>query len=217
VGLALAVSASAANANWSEFPKFTLRAAAEDCATDATSGAKLCVRSGAVEGPCYVMPSDELKSSTLTYQFAMEPHAERVSLAAGGSWVLFSATYSGCGSGTLTRLSFLQYQDVGGAGKLIELLPYVAVTNSDEWTRWSEPGISAYPILVVAHAIWAKGETHFGSHHYTVEAWTFDPSADRYGRVLSYVTSRRYDGGDQGRVRVVGPERPEILRRLRAR
>jgi hypothetical protein len=215
LALALAIPASAAPLMWRAFPQFTVHSASADCDEVATSGARLCVRNGGIEAPCYVLRPHRLGGTT--YQFAMEPHAERVSLAAGDSWVLFSGTYSGCGSRTLTRLSMLRYQSAGETDKLIDLLPYVAVTNTDEWARWSEPVISAYPIIVVANAIWAGGEPDFGAHRYTIAVWLFNPAAGRYGRALKYVTATRYDGGDQGRVRVLGPERTEILRRLRSR
>jgi hypothetical protein len=215
LGLALAIPASAAPLMWSAFPQFTVHSASADCDEVAASGARLCVRNGVIEAPCYVLPPHRLGSTT--YQFAMEPHAERVSLAAGDSWVLFSGTYSGCGSGTLTRLSMLRYQSAGETGKVIELLPFVAVTNTDQWARWIDPPVSVYPIIVVANAIGAAGEPHFAAHRYTIAVWLFDPAAGRYGKAVKYVTAKRYDGGDQGRVRVIEPERPEILRRLAAR
>jgi hypothetical protein len=216
VELALAIPASAAApVMWAPFPQFAVHAASEDCDEVATSGARLCVRNGGIEAPCYVLPPHRLGSTT--YQFAMEPHAERVPLAAGDSWVLFSATYSGCGRGRLTRLSMLRYQSAGETGKMFELLPYVAVTNTDQWARWIEPPVSAYPIIVVANAIGAAGEPRFAAHRYTIAVWLFDPAAGRYGKAVKYVTAQRYDGGDQGRARVIEPERPEILRRLAAR
>jgi hypothetical protein len=140
-----------------------------------------------------------------------------LSLTGGGSWVFFSSTFSGGGSGTLESLAVLRFDGSLETGKIVNLLPFVGVTNVSDRAMWTIPSASAYPILVRADFIWSDGETHFGLHFYTVEAWCFDPKADRYTKTFSYRTSKRYDGGDNKPVRVLEPERVEILRRLEAK
>jgi hypothetical protein len=95
-------------------------------------------------------------------------------MVGGGSWVFFSATFSAGGSGTLTRLAILEYQSgEGKSGALVNLLPYVGLTNVSQHALWTVPNASPYPLLIVADFIWGSGETHFPPHHYAVEAWRF--------------------------------------------
>jgi hypothetical protein len=122
----------------------------------------------------------------------------------------------GGGSGTLERLAVLHYES-NRSGKIVNLMPFVAVTNVSDRAMWTVPSASDYPILVKADFIWSEGEVHFGDHYYTVEAWRFDPRADQYTKAFSYRRTRKYDGGDSAPVRVLAPERQEILRRLETR
>jgi hypothetical protein len=131
--------------------------------------------------------------------------------------ILLSLVFRG-GSGTLTRLAILRYQSgEGNSGALVNLLPYIGVTNVNEHAMWEIPSISPYPVLVYADFIWSSGEAHFTPHRYTIEAWRFDKRTDRYRKVASYRTSKKYEGGDSGPVSVLGSERAEILRRLSTR
>jgi hypothetical protein len=152
----------------------------------------------------------------VTYEFGLNPRSERLSLPGGRSWVFFLSTFSGGGSGTLERLAVLRYERDGG-GKIVNLMPFVAVTNVSDRAMWTVPSASEYPILVKADFIWGEGEVHFGEHYYTVEAWRFDPGVGQYAKAFSYRTTRKYDGGDSAPVRVLAPERQEILRRLETR
>jgi hypothetical protein len=119
---------------------------------------------------------------------------------------------------SLTRLAILRYQSgEGKGGILINLLPYIGVTNVSEHATWTIPSVSPYPVLVDADFIWDSRETHFAPHHYTVEAWRFDTATDRYKKAISYRTLKNYEGGDSRSVSVLGPERAEISRRLSTR
>ena len=79
---------------------------------------------------------------------------------------------------------------------------------------WSLPAVSPYPVLLHADFIWGTGESHFEPHYFRVEAYRYDPALDRYTKVFTYQTAHKYDGGDARRVRVLVPERAEILRRM---
>jgi len=191
------------------FPHFSQKGGQLDAEGFPTSGATLCV----LNRPdlCFEMPSKQ-EDKDLTYEFGLEPHSERLPLADGGSWVFFTATFSGGGSSTLTRFAVLRYKS---DGKIENLLPWVGVTNVSQYAMWNLPEVSYYPILVLADFVWEKGESHFDSpHFYNVSAWIFDPKINHYSKVFEYRTAQKYSGGDDVRIRVLGPERQEIIRRL---
>lgn len=178
------------------------------------SGAKLCLLSSS--DTCFTMPSHAVSENDMKYpfQFGLEPKSERLSLANGGSLIFFTGTFSGGGSGLLERLALLRF---GYDGKITDLLPYITVTDQSDRAMWQLPAISSYPILVTADFLWDMdaGETHFAHHFYQVRAYHYDPKLDRYVEAFSYKTSRKYAGEDDAdRIRVLAPERAEILRRL---
>src|SRR5271168_4657672 len=176
--LALAIAAIVQNtlpASSQLFPRYTQTEGQLDSYGLPISGARLCVLGK--PDICFQMPSHILEGSgKVIYEFGLDPHSERLSLPKGESWIFFTATFSGGGSGTLERLAVLHYDN----GKIVNLLPYVAVTNLSQRVMWSVPSVSPYPVLVDADFIWDKGETHFDPHFYTVEAWRYDPSAGQY-------------------------------------
>lgn len=187
------------------FPGYKISAGKVDGDGLPTSGAKLCLL--AKPDRCFQMHAETASGN----QFGLEPHAQRLPLPGGGSWVYFTAMFSGGGSGTLTQLAVLRFDP---SGEIVDLLPYVAATNVSEHAMWTVPKASSYPILVHADFIWGDGETHFDRHFYTVEAWRFDPKLDRYVKAFSYQTSKKYGGGDVQPVTVLQPEREEIIKRL---
>lgn len=195
------------------FPRFALSEGKLDQYGLPVSGAKLCLL--ARRDICHTMPSNDASASgQVTYEFGLDPRSERLPLVSGGSWVFFSAQFSGGGSGTLDRLAVLRYEPNAQGGKIVDLLPFAGVTNISDRAMWTLPVVSPYPILVVADFIWGDGETHFARHFYDVRAWRFDPNTDRYVEAFSYRTGKKYGGGDVAPVRVLALERPEILRRL---
>jgi hypothetical protein len=209
----LALGQSPAAGKTEPFPRFTLKEGKLDADGLPQSGASLCLLGKT--GICYQMPSETYpESPNVTYEFGLEPQSERLPLAKGGSWVFFSAIFSGGGSGTLTRLAVLRYVSNGPNGRIENLMPWVGATNVSESAMWTLPDLSNYPVLVRADFIWGDGEVHFASHFYKVEAWKFDPGPDRYAKAFTYTTSRKYNGGDHSPIRVLGPERAEIIRRL---
>lgn len=128
---------------------------------------------------------------------------------------MFSAMFSGGGSGTLTRFAILRMDGT----HISNLLPNVALTNNSDNAVWNEPDLSPFPLFVDADYIWnfKAGETHFSKHFFAVEVWRFDPSKDHYVRALTYKTAKRYNGLDAAdTINVITPERSEILRRLKS-
>jgi hypothetical protein len=176
------------------------------------SGARLCV--APKFSPCFVMPSMSPKGSKPGfYQFGLTPQWKLLHAPPGETLLLFSATFSGGGSGTLTRYAILRED----GGKITNLLPDVVLTNASEEAIWKDPKLSAYPIFVTADFDWDMdaGETHFSQHRYFVRVWRFDQKRDLYAEAIAYRTSRKYDSlDDADTINVISPERPEILRRL---
>jgi hypothetical protein len=212
-GLALGQSASAPASQ--AFPPFTQSQGNLDADGLPTSGAKLCV--AAKPTLCYQMPSETYPGSTVAWEFGLQPLSQRLTVPGGGSWIFFSAMFSAGGSGTLTRLAVLRYQGDGNAAKIVNLMPFVGATNVSEFAMWTVPTASAYPILVHADFVWGDGEAHFDPHLYTVEAWKFDPGADHYVKAFQYQTSQKYAGGDSSPVRVLTPERDQIMSHLNSK
>ncbi|KVF51292.1 MULTISPECIES: hypothetical protein [Burkholderia] len=207
VGIAHVQAASGETA----FPRFTQSEGKLDADGLPLSGVKLCVLPD--RAPCFEMPPKLVPGSAKElYQFGLSPRSERLPIASGGSWVFFSGMFSGGGSGMLERVAVLR---VGANGKIENLMPIVTETEMADRAMWSVPQVSPYPLFVRADYVWGKGEDHFGKHVFDVDAWTFDPAANRYAKRFSYRTSKRYDRGE-GADHVLSAERPEILRRLAA-
>ena len=212
ISVAVVRSQTLPSSQVTEFPRFKLIQGRVDSDGLPISGARLCLLKPA--GHCYLMPSNTgYSSGAVVYNYGLDPRSERLSLKDGGSLVFFSAQFSGGGSGTLDSLAILRYDD---SGKIVNLLPFVGVTNQSERAMWSVPEASSLPILVTADFDWDMDrETHFAKHFYTVMAYRFDAQSGRYAEAFSYRTSKKYPGlDDVGQVHVLEPEREEILRRL---
>ena len=195
-----------------DFPRFKL-VPGEVRGDDPVSGAKLCTLRG--PGTCFrrepYRPTDE----KFIYEFARDPRSERIPLRGGGSLVFFSATYSAVEPLMFDRLALLRYE---GAGHLVNLLPYISVSFQGERAMWTLDDISPMPVLVMADLYWdfdAK-ETRWDDHRYFVEAYRYDAASGRYVFLFKYLAKKKYESGDSKPVRVLGPERDEIMRRLRA-
>lgn len=157
---------------------------------------------------CYEPPS------TKDYVFGLEPTQKQIGTWKGKPLILFTAMFSGCGSGTLTDFSLLTERD----GKLIDILPTVQLTNQSEFKFWSMPGHSPLPVFATADFVWDfdAGETHFSKHRYQIAVYVFDRATARYSERLRYPTVKRYAGlDDVSKIRVLDEEKPQVLRRLR--
>lgn len=154
------------------------------------------------------------RDTTAKLEFSFEPHAELVRIAPGRNGVLFRATASAGGSGSLTSLALLDFD----GEELRNLLPTIALTNQSQYAFWREPGISPAVLLVTADYVWGAGETHFAPHRYRVTVYGFREGVGRYRQLERYTTTRKYAGlDDVNEISVLGPERPAILVRLKAR
>ena len=178
-----------------------------------TAQARICL--GATgEERCYAPPNDIHPSDKGEYIFGLEPKAKAIGRVGGQELTLFTAMFSGCGSGTLTHFSLLTVRD----GEFVNLLPKVELTNQSEYRVWSFPHLSALPILVTADFAWDfdAGETHFAHHRYEISAYSFDPRTGRYQLKTSYQTTRKYAGlDDSDAIHVLEAERPTLLAKLR--
>ena len=98
-----------------------------------TTPARICL--GAVgEAHCYAPPTDKYgPSDKEEYIFGLEPNAKAAGRFHGQELTLFTAMFSGCGSGTLTHLSLLTVR----GGEFVNLLPKVELTNVSEYKLWT--------------------------------------------------------------------------------
>jgi hypothetical protein len=151
-------------------------------------------------------------ASTKDYTFGLEPKAEPAGKLDGQPLTLFSAMFSGGGSGTLTDYSLLTVR----GGELVNLLPTVQLTNQSEISLWNLPEVSALPVLVTADFIWDfdAGETHFSRHRYSIEAFVYDKETGKYVQRVEHSTAKKYPGLDEGVVSVLEKERARILAKL---
>ena len=133
------------------FPRFTVHAGQADKDGNPTTGARLCVLPG--DAPCFTLPAHTAAGDgKVTYQFGLEPRAERETMLDGGALVFFSGTFSAGGSGSLDELAILSFE--AKKHTLTNLLPYVALTNVSDRAMWKLPDASPYPVLVTADFIW---------------------------------------------------------------
>lgn len=177
-----------------------------------TTPARICPGTSGAEH-CYTPPSDK-------YAFGLEPRARVVGKLDGHDIILFTSTFSGGGSGTLTNLALLEQQSCD----FMNLLPTVQLTNQSEYKLWNLPGVSKAPALVTADFVWDfearkashdTQETHLAAHRYTVNMYVFDEKLGRYMQRVRYVTTKEYPGlNDKDAVRVLDSERATILARL---
>ena len=157
---------------------------------------------------CYAAPSGK------DYIFGLEPKATAAGKLDGRPLTLFTATFSGCGSGTLTSVTLLTVKN----GAFVNLLPEVHLTNQSEYKIWRLPQISSLPILATADFIWdfKAEETHFAAHRYHIEAFVFEAKCGRFLQRVRFDTAKKYPGSDEvDEIRVLEAEKPAILAKFR--
>jgi hypothetical protein len=103
-----------------------------------TTSARICL-GAAGTNQCYAPPSER-------YAFGLNSKAETIGTRAGHDLILFTATFSGGGSGDLTNLAILEER----GGEFASLLPTVQLTNQSEYKVWNLPQISGQPVLATA-------------------------------------------------------------------
>lgn len=177
---------------------------ADGCAP--ATPARICFR-GTDTPRCYSPTSDK------NYIFGLEPYAKTVGQLDGQPLVLFTAMFSGCGSGTLTDVSLLTFRK----GNLVNLLPEVRISNQSDQKFWSLPQISDLPVLAMADFIWdfKAEETHFSFHRYLITAFVFDPESGKYLQRVRYETVKKYPGLDEtNSIQVLNAEKSAIVAKL---
>jgi hypothetical protein len=197
-----------------EFPPYKVRQGTVDADGLPTGAARLCLDRQPTR--CYSLPKGRSDMhSGVEYQFGLEPKTERISVQGGESLILFSATFSGGGSGSLDELALLRYEQDGA---LRNLLPVVQLTEQGDRAIWQLPSVSSMPVLMTADYVWGEGETHFAQHFFEIRAYLYEAASQIYAEKIRYRTDRRYPGLDEvEQVNVLVPERTEILRRLGTR
>jgi hypothetical protein len=167
--------------------------------------ARICAGSTGAEH-CYAPPSEKL------YTFGLEPKTIPAGQLNGQPLILFSAMFSGCGSGTLTDYSLVTIKN----GEFVKLSPKIQLTDQSQHQLWQLPQISPYPVFVTADFIWDfKTETHFSHHRYVIHTYVFDQSAGQYLEELHFETTRKYPGEDDGvKLNVLESEKSSIISQL---
>jgi len=191
------------------FPPFTIHAGNLDSDGLPTSDARLCVEG---ETLCYSLAANRSRSQNGPF-FGLAPKAERVTIQSGDSVVFFSGISSAGGSGFLESFVLLRYDKLG---KISNLLPPIQIADGGDRHVWMLSGVSQMPIVAFAQANWGEGEAHYGDRHfYTVSAYVFDSSAQKYKKGTQYITSEKYyDGEGEKPVMVLTTEKPTILAKL---
>ena len=148
----------------------------------------------------------------MLYTFGLEPEALPIGELNGQPLILFFATFSGCGSGTLTDYSLLVIRN----GEFVKLSPKVQLTNQSEYKIWRLPSVSAQPILVTADFLWDfKTETHFSQHRYRIHTYLYDPKSGQYQEKLHFDTAKKYPGLDDAQeMHVLESEKSAITTKL---
>lgn len=178
-----------------------------------TTSARICLGTTGAEH-CYTPPSDK-------YPFGMEPKAQTVAKLNGNDLILFTAVFSGGGSGWQTNIALVSAQ----GGEFVNLLPTVQLSNQSEYKLWSLPEFSSLPVLVTADFIWNfeamrksnyNEETHLSPHRYHVDAFVYDTKSCRYLEKAHYETTKKYPGLDNvDEIKVLDAEKAVILAKLR--
>lgn len=180
-----------------------------DTDKDGCSGkepARICAGSTGTEH-CYTPPTEKI------YTFGLEPKAVAAGQLNGQPLILFSAMFSGCGSGTLTDYSLLTIRN----GDFVKLSPKIQLTEQSQNQLWRLSQISLFPVLVTADFLWDfKTETHFSHHRYAIHAYVFDPNTGNYLEKLHFETNRKYAGLDDAEeIHVLDSERPNVILQLK--
>jgi len=92
--------------------------------------ARICLGAAGTEH-CYTPPSEK-------YAFGLEPKARIVAKLNGRNLILFTATFSGGGSGKLSNVALLEEQSCD----FVNLLPTVQLTDQSEYKLWNLPQLS---------------------------------------------------------------------------
>ncbi len=128
---------------------------------------------------------------------------------AKGIWI--SATFSGGGSGSLTRNELWLYDS-----KRDEFDKAITFNQTEQGEA---KFVSSGPLagcLVTADAHWGIDESHFEPHYFRMTVRKFNQSSQSYDEILQYLTSKKYDSLDSGSIDVVSPELPQTLAKLKA-
>jgi hypothetical protein len=176
--------------------------------------AQICLSATGTEH-CYAPQSDN------DFIFGLEPRAIPVGQLDGLELTLFTAMYSACGSGTLTKFTLLTVRN----GEFVNLLPSVEISNQSDYKLWNLPEFSDLPVLVTADFIWDYAsirksnyleETHSAPHRYRVNAYVYDAKSSRYLQRVRYDTTKMYSGEEDAEaINVVDAEKTVILAKLR--
>jgi hypothetical protein len=153
---------------------------------------------------CFSRPNDKHEDCTkitsglpndpnFIYNYQTVKQFGIVPLKAGTKAVAFHAEFYGGGSGYAEQLSFWIYDRKGDF-----FTPALVIsTNESGQNKIISTGpLSGY--VVTADPVWQfdKGESHFSAHQFEITVYRL--SGQSYLKVLTYLTTRKYGGEDDG-------------------
>lgn len=189
------------------FPRYEVHEGSLDGDGFPTGNARLCIVGSR---QCYDLTEHDRSKQ---FPFGLHPVAREIALPSGANLVLFTAEFSGGGSGSLNGIALLKNQR---DGKIVDLTPNVSMTEQGEVKVWNEPSISSMPLMVVANFVWSKDETHFAAHKFEIRSLVFDKSSNRYVVRDEYLTAHKYPSLDESDgIKVLESEKAVVIARLK--
>jgi len=124
-----------------------------------------------------------------------------------GVWI--SAEYCGGGSFTLVRNEIWTYDR-----KSDSFEPELRWQNGE---LGESKVISSGPLagcLISVDPEMLPGEIHFDPHHYVIDVYKYSPKQYGFQKILSFVTSKKYESENETAVHVIDPELQNINKKL---
>ena len=114
------------------------------------------------------------------------------------------------------QLHVLKLLGVNSDAKLLDIVDEVVVlSEQSQYSLSLRPKLSKWPVLQTADYIMVKGESHLGSHRYSIRTYVFSLLRQRYVLLDEYETKKKYPGLDQVEdLRVLEGERETSERRV---
>jgi len=175
--------------------------------------AKLCFsRPTDKREDCRKITSGQPNDPSFIYNYQTIKRFDIVPLKPGAKAIAFQAEFYGGGSGFAEQVSLWTYDR---KGDFFTPALIISTNESGQYKVISTGPLSGY--VITADPIWqfGKGETHFSAHQFEITVYRL--SAQSYLRVLTYLTSRKYGGEDEGRPSdAIGGEMTRIRSLLKA-
>jgi len=173
--------------------------------------AKLCFSRGRDEREdCTKITSGMPNDPGDLFNYQTVKRLDIVPLKTGVRALEFQAEFSGGGSGLGEQISLWTYSQKGDS-----FWPALTITSNEslQYKIVSTGPLAGY--VISADAAWQSGEAHFAAHQFEITVYRL--SGQFYLKVLSYLTTQKYGGEDEGKpTDAIGGEMPRIRSLLKA-